>query len=76
MERSKGRFRSFLLAAFQNFMANETRRLGVPLAWPVNEARDVRHSDAKGARGFLVINRRLAVDPAAQKALPAYVKRT
>src|SRR5580692_8048503 len=34
----------------------------------MNEARDVRYSDAKGARGFLVGDRRAAVDLAAQKA--------
>jgi hypothetical protein len=34
----------------------------------VNEARDVRHADAKGVRGFLVGNRSVSVNLAAQKA--------
>src|SRR6516162_8758489 len=34
----------------------------------MNEARDVRHADAKGVRGFLVGNRSVAVEIAAQKA--------
>src|SRR5580704_6668376 len=34
----------------------------------MNEARDFRYSDAKGARGFLVGDRRAAADLTAQKA--------
>ena len=49
VERSKGRFRSFLLASFQKFMANETRRAGaekrggraevLPMDWQDEEHR-------------------------------------
>src|SRR6516164_3977321 len=34
----------------------------------MNEARDVRHADAEGVRGFLVGNRSVTVNVAAQKA--------
>jgi len=52
VERSKGRFRSFLLASFQNFIAAETRRAGAEKRGGRAELIRLDWRDAEARLGF------------------------